>query len=655
MLYLVKTLVQYCKVRDLAWDPLKDVVFLCQHYSEEVLSVRGQLDQRATQQILLSTPSFSCLSLEDQRRCYQILLGIEPPPTMSITPAPPFPDHERSISAPETLTKGRPFTQDRQPSQAQRSPELLSPPPSGRPNASHKRVSAGAVRPSELPSSPNSQVKTPSQLSASPRDSRAKRYRAVSTSQASSPPFYQPEQSPSLYSNAEQQPQFRTAQQGTFYQSQTLQDQLTISTGSQDQERMPTKRAEVPRPCPPSQSALIPAVNGSSQSHPRVRKYASPADLAASSIALSPRQQYLKLQAGLDGGHPLRQHPVNGSQATTTPPFSQASAFQVQSPARAELPGIPLLEKGAKQYRVVNPNVPRSTSPSLETPKLEPGIPIPQSRGQSTFISPSTLPHSFIDSDAVSQLGHFIAELSIEGSTATCERHNENLTHRPDHLQLEKQTSTHADISLIQSSPIDPYDSESLSVSTETQLQNISIRPLQPHTISAPLGTLPPSLMAGHPAPRQNSPSTNNTPLNPSQPAMANTNASRYSRYYVSTPPSSKPNSPQPSPYKAYQPPNFSPPMPVSLPPALPFASPLMPLSPPPIPDSPFVSSAKSPRRTSFVALKDVDGASGYFKHRRDKSNDSCASHDSDKLAMEYQAELPSFGEGYGSPSKVGK
>jgi hypothetical protein len=79
MLYLVKSLIQFCKLRDLSWNPLEDILFLCQHYGGQVQLARNQLNMKATYQNFLNTPFVASLPFNEQRRCYQILAGQAPP------------------------------------------------------------------------------------------------------------------------------------------------------------------------------------------------------------------------------------------------------------------------------------------------------------------------------------------------------------------------------------------------------------------------------------------------------------------------------------------------------------------------------------------------------------------------------------------------
>ncbi|RAR13979.1 hypothetical protein DDE83_002711 [Stemphylium lycopersici] len=89
MLYLVRTLVQFCNARDLNWNPQQDILFVCQHYGGQIQSVRSQLDQKAIHQNFLHTTFFAGLSSEDQRRCYQILAGQAlPQPAATSLPVP---------------------------------------------------------------------------------------------------------------------------------------------------------------------------------------------------------------------------------------------------------------------------------------------------------------------------------------------------------------------------------------------------------------------------------------------------------------------------------------------------------------------------------------------------------------------------------------
>lgn len=86
--YLVNTTVHLCTSQDLLWDPRKDLLWLCRKYGKEIQSIRVQLNARQVKENFLGTAFFSTLSVKDQRLCYHVLLGKEPPPSMFLTPAP---------------------------------------------------------------------------------------------------------------------------------------------------------------------------------------------------------------------------------------------------------------------------------------------------------------------------------------------------------------------------------------------------------------------------------------------------------------------------------------------------------------------------------------------------------------------------------------
>lgn len=98
MLYLLQMMLHLCTARNLAWDPRKDILFLCQNYGNEVQAIRTRLDEKLVQQNFLGTEFLSRLSREDQRNCYETLLGQEPPPIMLITPPTPQHGHGRTVS-----------------------------------------------------------------------------------------------------------------------------------------------------------------------------------------------------------------------------------------------------------------------------------------------------------------------------------------------------------------------------------------------------------------------------------------------------------------------------------------------------------------------------------------------------------------------------
>ncbi|KZM25928.1 uncharacterized protein EKO05_0009076 [Ascochyta rabiei] len=129
-LFLVATMLYYCKARDLLWDPRKDLLYLCKNESANMQQVRAGLNAREIRELFLGTSFFSRLPMDDQRLCYRILLDTDPPPIMAITPpAPqtPLPEHKsearilrsryRNVSEPRSSSSGtshqRPATNQR--------------------------------------------------------------------------------------------------------------------------------------------------------------------------------------------------------------------------------------------------------------------------------------------------------------------------------------------------------------------------------------------------------------------------------------------------------------------------------------------------------------------------------------------------------------
>jgi hypothetical protein len=74
-LYLVRTLLHFCQIGDLAWEPRWDILFLCQHYKGQLQSIRSHLDPKSVEQNFLRTAFLSQLPVQEQRRCYQVLSG----------------------------------------------------------------------------------------------------------------------------------------------------------------------------------------------------------------------------------------------------------------------------------------------------------------------------------------------------------------------------------------------------------------------------------------------------------------------------------------------------------------------------------------------------------------------------------------------------
>lgn len=641
MLYLVKTMVEFCRVADLAWDPRKDILFLCQHYGEQVESPRSQLDQRTLKKNFLGTPFFSRLSPEDQRKCYQVLLGTEPPPMMAITPPAPS-SHKHSASAPD-VSSPRARTHNASSSlSSDRSPELLSPPIPSKPRPS---LTASSTARHLLPQTQHSD-------SSAVRESRS-RYRNVSapTRQEISPVDMQ-----STTTNQRQHsqpppmayhtPLMTMSQNGS--QTMYLPPHLAFNTSTQGTQSMPDLNAGLCGPAPSYTFNQMPPCATFGRLPQVTHNHISPVEMAASPVTASPGPQSTKSPAGVPA-YTSQQQPIDNVSILSRPrpprnkspskaPVGEVSVMDQPRPprtksvevmsVRAELSGTPMPEERALQLHVVNPDV------------AEPVQHSQVATNQQSFFP--------VELDAMSELKQFIAELSVERSTPAPKSTASDL---PKSFVVNRSIAQPISASLT-SEPQAPLSD--LHTMTDPHHEDIPIRPLKTRTTSATIGGLPTSLRPGGSTSHTRTTSTCSGAALPTtaDTILHYTNASKYTNLTApSTPPPSQPNSPRPS-YIAYNPAST---------PALPN---FMPLSPPAsmttssVPtsttssiykdgqDSP-ADSPMSPeipeRQNRFSTLVDVDGAGGYFKdkHKRDKSADTRA------LAMEYQAELPVFGEGY--------
>lgn len=657
MLYLVKTLVHYSRVRDMAWDPRKDILFLCQNYGEDVQAVRSQLDPKGIQQNFLGTNFFSRLSPEDQRRCYLVLLGKEPPPVMAITPpAAPQEGHRYSRSTSEQ-TRPRMSTHKSSPSlNAQTSPALLSPPLPGKPNSSTKSTERPGPQPVELSASP----KPPSELPAS-SDSRS-RYRPISAphtrnnSSDNSRPVNQgrPQSMESRNLPIQTQGSFEHSQMRSTSGNlniipQAMPNLAPVPVFAQERRSMPNLNAAAGGQIVPNAFGQLPMMNGGMPFRPHPQQFQmAPVEMSATPAPYNPGQEHLKAQLGLGGDYLLPHMRGNERPITSNPkpPNARTGHTGPQHP-KIERSGTPMLQSQAGSLHVVSPDGEPATflqhAPNLEevTKKLHlvgpeglyPGHPKPKQSPQPAVF----------ELDSTSQPHNIVAELSDNIDAAIAQSQPQELP--CDSIQQRPYTSPS-----IEESPVSPPESRAIPAASNVQPLEPT-RPLNPRAQSAPLGFLPASLMAGGAGPHFRPVSNDSSSAPQSAPAdvsIPKTNASRYSRYY--SPPSSTPashhaspqlnHSPLTSMYKAYQP------------------SALI-QSPPEVhPEVQPAASDLNDRQSlpSFATLKELDDDQPRYRtHKRDASHDShasSASHDSSRLAQEYQAELPNFEQGYASGSK---
>jgi hypothetical protein len=662
-------MVYYCRAHDLPWDPRQDILFLCQYYGQEIRSVQSQLDQKALQQDFLATPFIRRLPFQDLQNCYQILLGTEPPPTMALTPPTQPLGHKYSASASDATGKPR--------TSSQRSPDFLSPPTQKKLktaqelplNESHKP--SGSLAPQKAP------VRVIPELAASERDSRT-RYRPVSSpnSQKVSQTGPQPTTTNATdVSHLPRLPAISIPQSGTSHNLPLPSHLAPAPVITTSRRSMPNLHAGPKGPIPPYAFTQTPFVQGATQLHQQQYQYMSRVELSATPVPLNPGQHHLKSQLGLAGSSTHSNYLPNNMPITGRPLPPQARAsYQAPPLIRAELSGTPTINtQSTKQHLMsTDGNSGGLMDQSLDGKDSKTHLQLIGSesvyRAQEELhsvtqsapnaINPAPIKHHSVADglDAITQLGQFISELSAERNTPAPEHHTTQQSQHATPIQYRESPYPatgpgHITTSALENSPASTADNIVPQDATVTAYQDLPIRPLNIRAHSVPPTALPASLMAGgstshHPHQRTPSNDTNQPPATTSESAQAmppNTNASRYTRYYAaySTPSStanSTAGSPQPTPastYKAYHPP------------PTPLSSPSLPL------DS---SAERASRPPTYATMRDVDGTQGFFRHKRDASHDSqasSASHDSGKLAQEYQAELPTFEEGYGASERA--
>ncbi|KAF1944405.1 hypothetical protein EJ02DRAFT_100022 [Clathrospora elynae] len=623
MVYLVKTLIHYCEVCDLVWDPRKYILFLCQHYGNEVQSIRVQLDQKALQHNFLGTPSFTRLPFEEQRRCYQILLGKEPPPVMAITPPAPQDDYIRSHSASELP---RPRITSNNVSMAPNTQSLsafLAPPRPGKTRSS---------RPVKNPPSPPVELAASSKLlsefPAAARDSRS-RYRPVSVPNTRyiSPKSLQTgnslrAQSMDLRhifqqaSGPTQNPPPYVIQQLVPNSGLLTASNLTpVAMVPQAERPMANPNAGFSDPFVCNAFGRTDVANGNSPfQFPQCQYHALPVEVSSTPAPYNPGQQHLKSQLGLGDGYIPMHTRVSSIPITHNPTLPQTrSAHQGPQQFKTENSGAPLPEKQSGTFHLVSPkkrDTPLSKSvpevsasrfhlvgdegvyqPPPEPERPPPAVPAAEPKPSSTVSKLAAAP----------QENSIVSKLSAEIDAVL--QINDNSQSSNYTLPTTFTGST------LEESPISLLD-----VHISTQEHNTS-RPPNSHTHPAPLTILPASLLIRQTIPRHMSPDTT--------PPITKTNASRYTRYY-----SSSPAPPAPSTvYKAYRP---------------------LPKPPP--------TTENSVRRQSLGIPEDfaIDGIQLHFDttYKRDASQVSGRSGDARKLALEYRAEMPDYEEGYGYGSQ---
>jgi hypothetical protein len=635
ILYLVRTLVQYCKVRDLKWDPREDILFMCRHYSAEVQSMRAQLDQKAVQEHFLGTPFLASLSPEDQRRCYRILLGTDPPPAMAITPPPPV-QKRLASAANSTARLSIPSYRSTPSLNAENLSELLCPPHLGKPESSGLPTANSGSRPLGLPAPSNLPTRINSEVEAMSQNARS-RYRpsSVPNGRDISPIDARPTSLRSTHAEKTPPPAkpiqttpIPSSQQHSVQQLPYPAHLSPAPVGVQCVRSMPNfLRSGAVTAVAPETFAQTPSPAFSQHTQP----YTSPLEISARPVSLVPGQWYMTPQVEGSGHVSSQQQYQTRSVQLAERPVNQQvrSSYQKQQTVRAELLGTPIPMTQVKELQVVNstaPTViePRKTSAILPSHHIQPVVPRISDEAIATSISPARFAQSNgsyatqipllpVELDAVSQFGHLIAELPVDRATPVSSHRFGQVKHQHPRV---RHTSDIQRLSISHSAPT--YTDSPLTSPESMYTENMVVEPLNPRARSV---ALPPSLIAGAYAHQRAHSSTPPHRHQQIPTPQTNTNASKYTVTKSQT----SPFSPQTihlatATYKAYQPPSQH---------------------------SPTDSMYSPDKPRTLGALKDVDGAGGYFSHKREGGVS-----DAERLAEEYQREMP-WVEGYGSPGWV--
>lgn len=593
MLYLVKTTLQYCKSEELAWDPKKDITFLCQSYTSEIEKIRHQLNQKEIQELFLSTPYFAKLSADDQRKCYHALLDREPPPIMSITPPPPQLGHRASNSAPGQLPKPLLLSQKSSPSlnTAARQPSsFLSPPLPGKPKS--RPAQSPLNPPANNPTGPQAQLVP---IYSTTADSRS-RYRAIS---APNTPNESPNNNPQITPVNASRPlsmdsrpphqqapnQFYSTARGVGVQngpnfSRPHMVQIQAHAPMSAQTMGPVSQKSMPN-LKPSPSAIVPVPTHAHNiipPGPRASHAPTPSSshaISSAGIAGAQRVQSKSSPQNVPQGSPQRSH--NNDRARLPTPSGPSGTKAVPIPAQGK---APLAAQRIEEYR--------SNATSNSTPSSNPifaevsstqtaGLRLvgpdglyhpPEKPAQPTRSAPTGAPSQSngprvasgpVSRPPIPNQASFAFELDASPAQA------KPRSISPQELPTELVTSTRPQANVPQPTPV--FQNQQYKQSnSNAQIQpvappefahlvhNVAPQPQLPVTASTltpnmqkellPTDNIPESLMAGGKA-RQRSPSRspqrspqNSPQLSPQPSPNMQVNASKY-RYYS---PSSSPN-----------------------------------------------------------------------------------------------------------------
>ena len=557
--------------------------------------MRRQLNARKAQENFLGTPYFFTLSADEQRLCYHVLLGKEPPPGVFLIPAPKGTSTAGNAAIP--AHKSAPSLKDSmQQQQQQQGAGLLRPPMPHKaktaPGASMSGIASHAI-PSPPPKDDHS---------VAARDSRSRYRNSSAPTTPSASRTVSPEARPARASMDHRSD--RTQKHHRIYQAQTINIQnvaaklqVVQTKGSPTRTAVPafahkpSNSPSVEKQKIPGTSAIAPMNSetkhephgsvsqidtsgnvrpSASNAQPQAAVYTHPAHKivahrnsilptahnkpAADSMISEPSSKGLSI-VGPEGLYPARPKP------TTHPAKSPATVPIVQKPTKDLSSGF-VFELDAVSPQVAtfpSTAVPKEVVAELPTPKDLAELP-----GNNEVSLPSTQP--------ILQRNTTFAETPVS----------------PPQVQAE----------FAHSAPVPAYRDSPVSPPTSYKQLDLVIQPLNPvpsiqdpKMVSTPpapapklspspptFDALPPSLMIGFRSPQRqltaDHPSRARASSESSNSSNSSTTAKQYQRYY--SPPLSRetspnngalstPSSKQPSPnhgpvYKAYTPP-ITPPM----------------------------------------------------------------------------------------------
>lgn len=538
MLYLMKTMLEFCRIADLPWEPRKDILFLCQRFGEQVRSIRGLLDENLILNAFLRSNFFTRQPFGDQRRCYQTLLAKDPPLLVAQIPSTGQESHVQPQSELPRLRvashPGQPAAGIVNPSQAQKA------------ISSQKHATYHAPQPLGHATTPM----MPPNMTNSTQDSRS-RYRRVSTQGKDCQPGHIPQARAVSMQYIKQDPASSSSPQNFAPQATADGRTPTASrygmSGMSPQSNQTTRTSSAGHPgYVPTRASGQPglASNSSSFQQPQRQHHNSPTQSPDIPFSYSQRQQDFQATQTPPNGSAFKQPPAQNFPITSnSPPLQLRNAYQSTQQAHPESSRKPVPEtQPANSSRAdTKPDTKRKdsgsglqivgpeglwapSSPTLNTRHPPPPPPVSDATSKTIFELPAAKVHRLPRQNSATILAELSANIDDAIKTAT----TPPLSHSPP---LEQKINHTKSESVELPASLSIRFSTSSSFSTGTATENAD---------------------------------TTKTTATPPLP-VPKTNASRYSQIFPA-PPSNKmkvltvsptpPLTPAPlSIYKAYQPP----------------------------------------------------------------------------------------------------